>query len=83
MPAVQETVDRVRAIDVDQYKWGFSTQIESEKAPKGLSEEVIRFISAKKGEPRMAARLAARGLSPLADDRGAELGACPSPQDRL
>jgi Fe-S cluster assembly protein SufB len=52
MPAVQETVDRVRAIDVDQYKWGFSTSIESEKAPKGLSEEVIRFISAKKGEPQ-------------------------------
>ena len=51
MPAVQETVDRVRAIDVDQYKWGFSTPIESDKAPKGLSEEVIRFISAKKGEP--------------------------------
>jgi len=52
MPALQETVDRVRAIDVDQYKWGFSTPIESEKAPKGLSEEVIRFISGKKGEPQ-------------------------------
>ncbi|MBV8447374.1 MAG: Fe-S cluster assembly protein SufB [Hyphomicrobiales bacterium] len=52
MPAVQETVDRVRAIDLDQYKWGFSTSIESEKAPKGLSEEVIRFISGKKGEPQ-------------------------------
>jgi Fe-S cluster assembly protein SufB len=51
MPAVQETVDRVRAIDVDQYKWGFSTSIETEKAPKGLSDEVIRFISSKKGEP--------------------------------
>jgi Fe-S cluster assembly protein SufB len=51
MPAVQETIDRVKAIDVDQYKWGFSTQIETEKAPKGLSDEVIRFISAKKGEP--------------------------------
>ena len=35
MPAVQETVDRVKAIDVDQYKWGFSTEIETEKAPKG------------------------------------------------
>jgi Fe-S cluster assembly protein SufB len=51
MPAVQETVDRVRAIDVDQYKWGFSTSIETEKAPKGLSEEVVRFISGRKGEP--------------------------------
>src|SRR6201993_1291796 len=51
MPAVQETVDRVRLIDVDQYKYGFVTDIESEKAPKGLSEDTIRFISAKKEEP--------------------------------
>jgi Fe-S cluster assembly protein SufB len=51
MPAVQETVDRVRLIDVDQYKYGFETLIESEKAPKGLSEDTVRFISAKKSEP--------------------------------
>jgi Fe-S cluster assembly protein SufB len=52
MPAVQETVDQVRKIDVDQYKYGFETAIESEKAPKGLSEDTIRFISAKKNEPQ-------------------------------
>jgi Fe-S cluster assembly protein SufB len=51
MPAVQETVDRVRQIDVDQYRYGFETLIESEKAPKGLSEDTVRFISAKKNEP--------------------------------
>jgi Fe-S cluster assembly protein SufB len=51
MPAVQETVDRVRQIDVDQYRYGFETVIESEKAPKGLSEDTVRFISAKKDEP--------------------------------
>src|SRR3712207_3113341 len=51
MPAVQETIDRVRLIDVDQYKYGFETQVEMEKAPKGLSEEIVRFISKKKGEP--------------------------------
>ncbi len=51
MPAVQETVDQVRRIDVDQYKYGFVTEIESDKAPKGLSEDVVRFISAKKNEP--------------------------------
>ncbi|MCJ9430109.1 Fe-S cluster assembly protein SufB [Kordiimonas marina] len=33
------------------YKYGFVTDIESERAPKGLSEDVVRFISAKKGEP--------------------------------
>ncbi|PZQ81526.1 MAG: Fe-S cluster assembly protein SufB [Ancylobacter novellus] len=51
MPAVQETVDQVRSIDVDQYKYGFFTDIESEKAPKGLDEDTVRFISAKKNEP--------------------------------
>jgi Fe-S cluster assembly protein SufB len=51
MPAVQETVARVKEIDVDKYKYGFTTEIESIKAPKGLNEDVIRFISAKKGEP--------------------------------
>ncbi|MFL9498581.1 Fe-S cluster assembly protein SufB [Rhodopseudomonas palustris] len=51
MAAVQETVDRVRQIDVDQYRYGFETLIESEKAPKGLSEDIVRFISAKKNEP--------------------------------
>ncbi|MEP3275074.1 MAG: Fe-S cluster assembly protein SufB [Stappiaceae bacterium] len=51
MPAVQETIDRVKEIDVDQYKYGFVTDIESEKAPKGLNEDIVRFISAKKDEP--------------------------------
>jgi len=51
MPAVQETVEKVRRIDVDQYKYGFVTDIESEKAPKGLSEDIVRFISVKKNEP--------------------------------
>ncbi|PPC96910.1 MAG: Fe-S cluster assembly protein SufB, partial [Methylocystis sp.] len=52
MAARQETVARVESIDVDAYKYGFSTDIESEKAPKGLNEDIVRFISAKKGEPQ-------------------------------
>ena len=51
MPAVQQTIDQVRRIDVDQYKYGFETTIETVKAPKGLSEDIVRFISEKKGEP--------------------------------
>src|SRR5271157_2142151 len=51
MPAVQQTVEQVRRIDVDQYKYGFVTDIESDKAPKGLREDTVRFISAKKNEP--------------------------------
>ncbi|MEP0520913.1 MAG: Fe-S cluster assembly protein SufB [Hyphomicrobiales bacterium] len=51
MPAVQETIDQVKEIDVDKYKYGFVTDIEMELAPKGLSEDIVRFISAKKDEP--------------------------------
>src|SRR5213596_343035 len=51
MAAVQETVERVRRIEVDQYRYGFETLIESDKAPKGLSEDTVRFISEKKSEP--------------------------------
>ena len=46
------TVDSVLALDVDKYKYGFETDIESDMAPKGLSEDTVRFISAKKNEPQ-------------------------------
>ena len=51
MAAVQQTIDQVRRLDVDQYKYGFETDIESVKAPRGLDEDIVRFISQKKGEP--------------------------------
>ena len=35
----------------DKYKYGFVTDIEAETAPKGLNPDIIRLISAKKGEP--------------------------------
>ncbi len=35
----------------EPYKYGFVTEIDTETAPKGLSEETVRYISAKKGEP--------------------------------
>ncbi len=51
MAAVKETIDQVRQIDVDQYKYGFETKIDSVKAPKGLDESTVRYISAQKNEP--------------------------------
>ncbi|MBV1707494.1 MAG: Fe-S cluster assembly protein SufB [Hyphomicrobiales bacterium] len=51
MAADLETIEKVRSIDVNEYKYGFVTDIESELAPKGLNEDIVRFISAKKGEP--------------------------------
>ena len=46
-----ETVKSVEAATGGEYKYGFYTDIDSELAPKGLNEDIVRFISAKKGEP--------------------------------
>ncbi|UEM20474.1 Fe-S cluster assembly protein SufB [Skermanella mucosa] len=51
MAATLETVEQVRAVTEQKYKYGFFTDIESETAPKGLSEDIVRFISARKNEP--------------------------------
>ena len=50
MAATQETIDTLQEA-TGKYKYGFVTDIESDKAPKGLNEDIIRFISAKKDEP--------------------------------
>ncbi len=41
----------VEDLTQSEYKWGFVTDIEADEAPKGLNEDIIRFISAKKNEP--------------------------------
>ena len=51
MPAVSETLDTVRSVTESGYKWGFETDIEMDVAPKGLSTDTIRLISARKEEP--------------------------------
>ena len=50
MSAAADTKEQVAALG-EKYKYGFVTDIEMERAPKGLSEDTVRFISAKKGEP--------------------------------
>ena len=49
--ATKETVKTVRDLESDKYKYGFVTDVEQERAAKGLTEETVRFISAKKNEP--------------------------------
>ena len=51
MAAVQKTVEQVAALEGDKYKHGFVTDIHQDFAPKGLSADIVRFISAKKDEP--------------------------------
>jgi Fe-S cluster assembly protein SufB len=48
--AAVETREKIAALG-EKYKYGFTTDIEMERAPRGLTEDTVRFISAKKGEP--------------------------------
>lgn len=56
MSAVKDTIDKstveaARALEAEKYKHGFVTELEQELAPPGLNEDIVRYISAKKGEP--------------------------------
>ena len=46
--ADQKVISRQTGVEDSQYKWGFELDIESDVAPKGLNEDIVRFISAKK-----------------------------------
>ncbi|MBZ0184282.1 MAG: Fe-S cluster assembly protein SufB [Melioribacteraceae bacterium] len=48
---VREDIKLVEDVTQSEYKWGFVTNIEADEAPKGLNEDIVRFISAKKEEP--------------------------------
>ncbi|TXG81540.1 MAG: Fe-S cluster assembly protein SufB [Sphingomonadales bacterium] len=50
MAGTRETTQTIDDV-TGAYKWGFSTAIDTEFAPKGLNEDTVRYISAKKGEP--------------------------------
>ncbi len=51
MPAVAETLNTVETLTQSSYKWGFESAIEMDMAPKGLNEDTVRLISARKQEP--------------------------------
>ena len=51
MAATEQTIKQVNSLGNSEYKYGFSTELDEIKAPKGLSEETVRFISAQKNEP--------------------------------
>ena len=61
MVATTETINQVKST-TDKYKYGFSTEIEVDKAPKGLNEDIIRFISEKKRRTKMDVRLEIRSF---------------------
>ncbi len=45
------SINAIRELAQQEYKWGFITEIEEDRVPKGLNEEIIRLISTRKGEP--------------------------------
>jgi Fe-S cluster assembly protein SufB len=45
------TINAIQDLTNQEYKWGFITSVDEDKIPKGLSEDVVRLISAKKEEP--------------------------------
>ena len=47
----QQVISRETGVEEQAYKWGFDFDIESDIAPRGLSEDIVRLISMKKGEP--------------------------------
>ena len=49
--ATPATISRTTELSDSQYKWGFVTDVETDIAPKGISEDIVRLISAKKDEP--------------------------------
>jgi Fe-S cluster assembly protein SufB len=52
MTASARTLERISSLEGAGYKYGFFTDIESERAPPGLNEDTVRFVSAKKDEPQ-------------------------------
>ncbi len=48
----KESEDIIEQVVSQEYKYGFTTDIEMEMAPKGLNEDIVRFISNKKNEPQ-------------------------------
>jgi len=48
---MSSSVDTIRDLALQDYKWGFVTDVEEDRVPKGLNEDIVRLISARKGEP--------------------------------
>ena len=52
MASDNNSISRKTKLEDKDYKWGFTTDVETEVVPKGLNEEIIKIISSKKSEPK-------------------------------
>ena len=76
MNEAEDELSTIEKTVFSDYKYGFVTDIEADEAPKGLNEDVVRFISARKEGTGMDAGMAVKGLPALADDERTQLGEC-------
>ena len=83
MSSASETIEQLRAVTERKYQYGFVTDIEEDRAPKGLSEDIIRFISAKKDEPDWLLEWRLKAYRHWLTMERADLGARQVPGDRL
>ncbi len=67
MSTATETIE---GLVKQEYKYGFVTDVETDSAPPGLNEDIIRLISTKKNEPEWMLEWRLKAFSPLADDEG-------------
>ena len=68
MSTATETIEQLAT---KEYKYGFVTDVDADTFPPGLNEDVVRAISGARTGARVAAGVAAEGVSRLADDDGA------------
>ncbi len=82
-PRAMSTAEQFKDLADQKYRYGFVTEIEEDRVPKGLSEEIVRLISEKKGEPRFMLEWRLEAYRHWLTMAGADLAERPLPADRL
>ena len=80
---MSDSTNTIETFANQEYKWGFVTDIDSESIPRGLSEDVVRLISAKKNEPEWLLEWRLKAYRHWLTHERADLGQRPLPEDRL
>ena len=82
-PAMSETLREIEELTNAGYQYGFSTELDTDIAPPGLNEDVVRLISAKKNEPEWLLEWRLSAYEAWTQDGRARLGQAPDRPDRL
>ena len=80
---MQDSNHIINEVTSGDYKYGFVTDIDTEVIHRGLDEETVRIISAKKNEPEWLLEFRLKAFSPLADVGDAYMASLEYPADRL